>query len=108
LKKGMKTGKAVAELDRLVSGRDVALGKRLRSRVRCFTDGAVIGSRGFIDGMFEKCRDGARKLRGKADGAAAGLLWSLRDLRIGSEYDPRFMLAQSVCQSWRGLYASTL
>jgi REP element-mobilizing transposase RayT len=90
LKKGMKTEKAVAELDRLASGRDVALGKMLRWRVRYFTDGAVIGSRGFVDGMFEKCRerfggkrkDGARKLRGKAGGSAAGLLWSLRDLRI--------------------------
>jgi hypothetical protein len=93
LKRGMKTEKAVAELDRLSSGRDVALGKMLRWRVRYFTDGAVIGSRGFVDGMFEKCRerfggnrkDGARKLRGKAGGAAAGWLWSLRDLRVGSE-----------------------
>jgi hypothetical protein len=93
LKEGMKTEKAVAELDRLASGRDVALGKMLRWRVRYFTDGAVIGSRGFVDGMFEKCRerfgekrkDGARKLRGRAGGAAAGQLWSARDLRTEIE-----------------------
>jgi hypothetical protein len=74
----MKTEKAVAELDRLASGRDVALGKMLRWRVRYFTDGAVIGSRGFVDEIFAKCRErfggkrkgGARNLRGKA---AAGL-----------------------------------
>jgi hypothetical protein len=87
----MKTEKAVAELNRLASGRDVALGKMLRWRVRYFTDGAVIGSRGFVDEVFEKCRerfgekrmDGARKLRGKAAGATAGMLWSARDLRLG-------------------------
>jgi hypothetical protein len=53
----------------------------------------VIGSRGFVDGIFEKCRerfvgkrkDGARKLRGKAGGAVAGVLWSLRDLRTEIE-----------------------
>jgi putative transposase len=56
--------------------------------VRYFTDGAVIGSRAFVEGVFEQCRDrfgenrksGARKLRGSGK-AAAGLLWSARDLR---------------------------
>ncbi len=93
VKKGMKTGQAVAELDRLARSRDVALSQMLRWRVRYFTDGAVIGSRGFVEGIFEKCRDrfggkrksGARKLRGKAGDAAAGILWSARDLRAGIE-----------------------
>jgi putative transposase len=58
----------------------------IRCRVRYFTDGAVIGSRGFVDGVFEdlrhrftaKRKDGVRGVAGlgKADG-----LHSLRDLR---------------------------
>jgi putative transposase len=62
----------------------------LRCRIRYFTDGAVIGSRGFVNETFARSRDrfgprrkdGARKLRGAA-APAAGLLWSLRDLRTG-------------------------
>jgi putative transposase len=58
--------------------------------VRYFTDGAVIGSRMFIEEVFRHSRDrfgprrktGARKLRGNG-AAAAGLLWSARDLRKG-------------------------
>ncbi len=68
----------------------MALGKMLRLRVRYFSDGAVIGSRAFVDGVFRACRDrfgekrvsGARKLRGNA-AAATGLLWSVRDLQKG-------------------------
>jgi putative transposase len=67
---------------------DVAFGQMLRWKLRYFTDGAVLGSRAFVDGLFEQCRDrfgpkrksGARKLRGAAV-SAAGLLWSARDLR---------------------------
>jgi hypothetical protein len=70
----------------------VALRQMLRWKVRYFTDGAVIGSRAFVDGLFEQCRErfgskrksGARKMRGPAAGAA-GLLWSARDLRVGVE-----------------------
>jgi hypothetical protein len=62
----------------------------LRCRVRYFTDGAVIGSRKFVDDVFEKCRSrfgekrtsGARRLRGSG-AAAAGVLWSARDLKKG-------------------------
>ena len=62
----------------------------LRCRVRYFTDGAVIGSRAFVNEAFanararfgEKRKDGARRLRGEAS-AAAGMLWSLRDLKKG-------------------------
>ena len=69
---------------------DLKMAKILRCRVRYFTDGAVIGSKGFVDEAFSgarerfslKRKDGARRLRGNAK-AAAGTLWSLRDLRVG-------------------------
>ena len=92
VRKGMKKEAVEAELTQLEQGRDVALGKMLRLRVRYFSDGAVIGSRAFVDGVFQACRDrfgekrtsGARKLRGHAAAAAAaGLLWSVRDLQKG-------------------------
>jgi REP element-mobilizing transposase RayT len=68
----------------------VALRQLLRWKVRYFTDGAVIGSRAFVDGLFAQCRDrfganrksGARKMRGNAAGAS-GMLWTARDLRKG-------------------------
>jgi REP element-mobilizing transposase RayT len=66
----------------------IPLGKMLRCRVRYFSDGAVIGSRAFVNAAFESARersgskrkDGARKLKGAASPASM-LLWSLRDLR---------------------------
>jgi putative transposase len=94
VRKGMAKEKVAAELDRLSMGRDVALRRMLRWKVRYFTDGAAVGSRAFVDGLFEQCRErfgakrktGARKMRGKAAaGAAAGLLWSMRDLRLDVE-----------------------
>ena len=62
----------------------------LRFRVRYFTDGAVIGSRAFVDEVFARCRErfgarrksGARKLRGNG-AVAVGVLWSARDLTKG-------------------------
>jgi REP element-mobilizing transposase RayT len=79
---------AEEELEKLSAGQDVALRRMLRHKLRYFTDGAAIGSRAFVDGLFEQCRErfgpkrqsGARKLRGGGSGAA-GLLWSARDLR---------------------------
>jgi REP element-mobilizing transposase RayT len=61
----------------------------LRHRVRYFTDGAVIGSRGFVNEVFvcsrhrftARRRDGARPMRGNG-AAAAGVLWSMRALRL--------------------------
>jgi hypothetical protein len=90
VRKGMKKEVVEAELAQLERSRDVALGRMLRCRVRYFTDGAVLGSREFVDGIFQACRgrfgkkrnSGARKLRGKA-AAAAGVLWSVRDLQKG-------------------------
>ena len=77
-------------MERLQRSRDVAISRMLRCRVRYFTDAAVIGSRGFVDEVFRLCRDrfggkrkdGARKWRGNA-AAAAGTLWSVRDLKRG-------------------------
>jgi REP element-mobilizing transposase RayT len=91
VRKGMAAGKVAAELNELASGRDVAMRQMLRHRVRYFTDGVVIGSRSFVNDAFASARerfgakrkDGARKMRGDAFGAAAGILWSLRDLRKG-------------------------
>jgi REP element-mobilizing transposase RayT len=70
--------------------KDLRMAKMLRCRVRYFTDGAVIGSREFVNEAFASARerfgpkrkDGARKLKG-GSAAAGGTLWSLRDLRQG-------------------------
>lgn len=69
---------------------DLGMAKMLHARVRYFTDGAVIGSKSFVNEAFdaarerfsEKRKDGARRLRGNGE-AAAGKLWSARDLRVG-------------------------
>jgi REP element-mobilizing transposase RayT len=61
----------------------------LRYRIRYFTDGAIIGSKAFVNEAFAKARerfsekriDGARKMRGKASGAGDEL-WSVRDLKV--------------------------
>ena len=70
--------------------KDLGMAQMLRCRVRYFTDGAVIGSKEFVNEAFASSRerfgmkrkDGARKLKGEAS-AASGALWSLRDLRVG-------------------------
>ncbi len=68
---------------------DLAMADMLRHRVRYFTDGVVIGGKEFVNAVFSGARerfpsarkDGARRMRG-AGSAAAGRLWSLRDLRL--------------------------
>ncbi len=68
---------------------ELGMAKMLQCRVRYFTDGAVIGSKEFVNEAFagarerftEKRKDGARKLRGNG-APAAGVLWSVRDLRL--------------------------
>ncbi len=68
----------------------IPFSKLLRCRVRYFTDGAVIGSRSFVDEAFAKSRErfgskrktGARRLKGDA-ASASEVLWSLRELRKG-------------------------
>ena len=68
---------------------DLKMAAMLRCRVRYFTDGAVIGSKAFVNEAFaaardrftEKRKDGARRMRGSG-APAAGELWSMRDLRV--------------------------
>ncbi len=69
---------------------DLGMAGMLMKRVRYFTDGAVIGSKEFVNEAFagarerfsERRKDGARRMRGSG-AAAAGTLWSMRDLRVG-------------------------
>jgi len=69
----------------LVRGGRLGSADFLRCRVRYFTDGAVLGSRRFVDGVFEalrdrfgeKRRDGARRVRELGE-----VLYSLRALRL--------------------------
>ncbi|TAG08690.1 MAG: chemotaxis protein CheW, partial [Verrucomicrobia bacterium] len=68
---------------------DLGMAGMLRQRVRYFSDGAVIGSKVFVNEAFASARerftlrrkDGARRTRG-AGQPAAGVLWSVRDLRV--------------------------
>ena len=70
--------------------KDLGMAKMLRCRVRYFTDGAVIGSKEFVNEAFARSRErfgpkrqtGARRLKGDSE-PASGVLWSLRDLRKG-------------------------
>jgi len=70
--------------------KDLGMAKMLHCRIRYFTDGAVIGSKEFVNEAFANARerfgvkrkDGARKLKG-VGAAASAVLWSLRDLRKG-------------------------
>lgn len=68
---------------------NLGMAKMLRTRVRYFSDGAVIGSRSFVNEAFdaarerfsEKRKDGARRMRGIGK-QTGGMLWSVRDLRV--------------------------
>ena len=70
---------------------ELSMARMLRHRVRYFTDGAVIGSKEFVNEAFDSAKerfsgtrkDGARRMRGNA--AAARDLWSMRALRVGIE-----------------------
>jgi putative transposase len=97
LKKGeprspMNTAEALAAEDNGMVLADLKLAGMLRCRVRYFTDGAVIGSKVFVNEAFvaarerftEKRKDGARRMRGAGSGAK-GVLWSVRDLRVRVE-----------------------
>jgi putative transposase len=92
-RKGMPVVEAREERDRLETGHRVAIAKRLRWRLRYFSDGVVIGSREFVDGFYEAHRDrfgpkrtsGARRMRGDAAELTRGAgLYSLRDLTKGA------------------------
>jgi putative transposase len=93
-RKGLSKEQLDAEKQRLLEAQEkrmgeLPFGRMLRCRVRYFTDGAVIGSREFVNEAFagarerfgQKRKDGARSMRGSGK-PAAGLLWSVRDLRV--------------------------
>jgi REP element-mobilizing transposase RayT len=89
-----QTTKNTAELleseDNETALMDLGSAKMLYCRIRYFTDGAVIGSKAFVNEAFASARDrfgpkrkdGARKLKGDA-APANRALWTLRDLRKG-------------------------
>ena len=90
-RKGMKREVVQAEREALEAGRRVAAARRLRWRLRYMSDGAVIGSRGFVEEVFQGCRErfgarrrgGGRKLRGSAAALSEAFgLRSLRDLQV--------------------------
>jgi putative transposase len=65
----------------------LSLGQVWRLRVRYFTDGVVLGSRNYVNGVFAESRDrfgprrtsGARRMRGLT---ALGELATMRDLQV--------------------------
>lgn len=83
---GRRAGIDPSEVTKVVVDQEgeLPLHSTLRGRVRYFTDGAVIGSAAFVDGVFDELRDhfgprrtsGARPMRG----ADWGGLTALRDL----------------------------
>jgi hypothetical protein len=86
----MNTAEALGSKENGTVLPDLGMATMLRHRVRYFTDGAVIGSRAFVNDVFAgsrerfgpKRKDGARALRGNGIGARRQL-WSVRDLRVG-------------------------
>ncbi|MGL4400196.1 MAG: transposase [Luteolibacter sp.] len=89
LRKGMTREQAAGQKSH---DGEIPLGKMLRCRVRYFSEGAVIGSRAFVNAAFagsrehatSKRKNGARKLRGPAS-AASEVIWSFRDLKKNME-----------------------
>jgi REP element-mobilizing transposase RayT len=85
----MNTAEMLESKDNGTVLKDLGMAKMLRCRVRYFTDGAVIGSKEFVNEAFANARerfgpkrkDGARAMRGSGSGAR-GQLWSMRDLRV--------------------------
>ena len=85
----MNTAEALATAENGTILSELGIAGMLRCRVRYFTDGAVIGSKAFVNEAFAAARerfpgkrkDGARRLRGNG-APAAGELWSMRDLRV--------------------------
>jgi len=85
----MNTAEMLESKDNGTVLKDLGIAKMLRCRVRYFTDGAVIGSKEFVNEAFAgarerfgpKRKDGARAMRGNGS-SAKGQLWSMRDLRV--------------------------
>ena len=78
-------GRRTDEEEAAVAAADLEWNEKLNCRVRYFTDGAVIGSKAFVNEAFfgmrerfgEKRKDGARRMRGLPKS-----LFSLRDLVV--------------------------
>ena len=80
-------------LEVLAKGGKLSQADDLRCKVRYFSDGAVLGGKNFVEGIFQACRgrfgpkrkDGARPLRGLAadDDSPEQRLFNLRQLRKG-------------------------
>lgn len=93
-RRGKNRSLAEAELDVLNQERanDIKIARIARCRIRYFRDGTVLGSRSFVDGIFNLTREkfgskretGARKPRG-ALADLSGEIWSLRDLQRESQ-----------------------
>jgi hypothetical protein len=89
LRKGLTKQEAQEIADGESAG-DISFAKMLRCRIRYFTDGAVIGSRAFVNDAFTNSRhrfgpkrkDGARTMKGSAS-EFRGALWSMRALQKG-------------------------
>jgi REP element-mobilizing transposase RayT len=89
IRPGLNREEALAAKDNGTVLRDMGMAAMLLHRVRYFSDGAVIGSREFVNAAFASARerfgakrkDGARAMRGSGV-AAKGVLWSARDLRL--------------------------
>jgi len=78
-------------LEVLAQGGKLSQADYLRCKVRYFSDGAVIGGKAFVEGIFQACRerfgpkrkDGARPLRGLGAESGDERLFNLRQLRKG-------------------------
>jgi REP element-mobilizing transposase RayT len=89
VRKGIDPKNASAELETLAQQRDISLRQLLKYRTRYFTDGAVIGSREFVENFFNQCRNrfgpkrktGARKMRVNTPTNETVPLWTIRDLK---------------------------
>ena len=90
LKAKIKGGQDTTAQDNGTVLPELDMAAMLRHRIRYFSDGAVIGSKSFVNAAFSASRerfsarrqDGARKMKGNA-APAASALWSIRDLRMG-------------------------
>lgn len=86
-RRAVRRGIAPERVKQVAGGKGrLALAEYLRCKVRYFADGAVLGTRAYVDGVFQENRDrfgpkrttGARRLKFlKSDS-----LFSLRDLRV--------------------------
>jgi putative transposase len=78
-------------LEVLAQGGKLSQADYLRCKVRYFSDGAVLGGKNFVEGIFQACRErfgpkrrnGARPLRGLAATGKDESLFNFRQLRKG-------------------------